>query len=134
LVAQKNEARVLRGCRLGQYCIVRGPTRLCTDVGITAAECVQISNVTAANPKSGTQPVNGGQCEGVLRQGRVAPYLTFAHNGMCIIAQEDAPSVFGSCQIGHHCAVTGDSRPCPHADPKAGECLEISNVTGASRR
>jgi hypothetical protein len=37
LVAQKDEARVLRGCRLGQYCIVIGPTRLCTGVGINAA-------------------------------------------------------------------------------------------------
>ena len=112
---------MLRGCRLGQYCIVRGPTRLCTDVGITAAECVQISNVTAANPKSGTQPVNGGQCEGVLRQGRVALHLTFAHNGMCIIAQEDAPSVsrFLSDRSPLR-AVMGELRAVPpHADPKA---------------
>jgi hypothetical protein len=51
VVAKTDEPRVLRDCKMGERCVVRGDVRVCSDAGIDSGECVEIRNVTRSDRK-----------------------------------------------------------------------------------
>jgi hypothetical protein len=44
IIAKADEPKVLRGCAVGQFCVVTGSIKLCEDAG----ECVEVGHVTRA--------------------------------------------------------------------------------------